>query len=772
MEGYCLKCKAKREIANPEAAFLSNARPTTRGTCAVCGTKIQKMGATDAHAGLIPPTPVKREEKRAKRSGKLVIVESPTKAKTVGRFLGKGYQVRASVGHVRDLLRSQLSVDVENGFAPKYRIPNEKRPVVKELKALAQQAEQVYLATDPDREGEAIAWHLKEAVELEGIPTHRVVFHEITKSAVDEAFQHPREIDMNLVNAQQARRILDRLVGYMLSPLLWSKVRSRLSAGRVQSVALRLVVERERAISAFEAVEYWSIAADLAKLTNGGAVFRAKLAKVDEQDVSLGSEKEAGEMVEDLKQASFRVARVRRGERRRNPSAPFTTSTLQQEASRKLGFSPKKTMAIAQQLYEGVEIDSQGMTGLITYMRTDSTQVADTAQKEAREFIAEKYGKESLPAEPPQYRTKSRSAQEAHEAIRPTSVMRQPKSLEAYLSRDQNRLYGLIWQRFVASQMSPALFDTIQVDVEAAGARKYLLRASGAVLRFQGFLAVYEEAKDEDQSEEEDGQATMPPLDEDEPLKVANILPEQHFTQPPPRYTEAALVKALEENDIGRPSTYAPILSTIQQRGYVVREEKRLLPTEIGYTVNDMLVTYFPDVINTGFTATMEDELDEIAEGTHDWSSTLREFYEPFRKDLTHAEQEIPKADDTPEPAGRDCPTCGKPLVIRYGRFGKFIGCSTFPACRYVEPWLEKMGVLCPKDGGELVERKTRKGRTFYACSNYPTCDFTSWRKPLPNPCPSCGGLLVYGAKQTAQCIKCETKFPLDELPAREPEKA
>jgi DNA topoisomerase-1 len=768
MEGYCLKCKAKREIANPEAAFLSNGRPTTRGVCSVCGTKIQKMGATEAHQGLTPPAPVKREEKRAKRNGKLVIVESPTKAKTVGRFLGKGYQVRASIGHVRDLLRSQLSVDVDNGFTPKYRIPNEKRPVVKELKSIAQQSEEVFLATDPDREGEAIAWHLKEAIELEGINTHRVVFHEITKSAVDEAFQRPREIDMNLVNAQQARRILDRLVGYMLSPLLWAKVRSRLSAGRVQSVALRLVVEREREISGFEPKEYWSIEADLARLSNGGNSFRAKLVKVDDQDISLGSEKEAGELAEDLRQASFLTARVRRGERKRNPSAPFTTSTLQQEASRKLGFSPKKTMAIAQQLYEGVEIDSQGMTGLITYMRTDSTQVAEVAQKEAREFIAGKYGKDFLPAEPPQYRTRSRSAQEAHEAIRPTSVLRQPKSLEEFLSRDQNRLYGLIWQRFVASQMAPALFDTVQVDVEAAGTRKYLLRASGAMLRFQGFLAVYEEARDEDQAEDEEGAASLPALEEGEPLKMLAVLPEQHFTQPPPRYTEAALVRALEEFDIGRPSTYAPILSTIQQRGYVVREEKRLLPTEIGFTVNDMLVTYFPDVINTGFTATMEDELDEIAEGTHDWAATLKEFYEPFSKDVQHAEQEIPKADDTPEPAGRDCPTCGKPLVIRYGRFGKFIGCSTFPACRYVEPWLEKMGVLCPKDGGDLVERKTRKGRTFYACSNYPACDFTSWKKPLRSPCPSCGGLLVLGGRQTAQCLKCESKFPLDEIPVKE----
>jgi DNA topoisomerase-1 len=772
MEGYCLKCKAKREIANPEAAFLSNGRPTTRGTCALCGTKIHKMGITDAHSGMTPPIPVKREEKHTKRNGKLVIVESPTKAKTVGRFLGKGYQVRASVGHVRDLLRSQLSVDVDNGFTPKYRIPNEKRLIIKELKTLAQQSEQVYLATDPDREGEAIAWHLKEAAELDGIQTHRVVFHEITKSAVDEAFQHPREIDMNLVNAQQARRILDRLVGYMLSPLLWAKVRSRLSAGRVQSVALRMVVEREREINSFTAVEYWSIAADLAKLNNGNSFFRAKLAKVDDQDFTLASGKDAEAMAEDLKKASFLVARVRRGERKRNPSAPFTTSTLQQEASRKLGFSPKKTMVIAQQLYEGVEIDSMGMTGLITYMRTDSTQLAEAAQKEAREFIAEKYGKESLPSEPPQYRTKSRSAQEAHEAIRPTSVLRQPKSLEEFLSRDQNRLYSLIWQRFVASQMTPALFDTIQVDVEATGARKYLLRASGATLRVQGFLAVYEEAKDEDQAEEEDGQASMPPLEDGEPLRVMGILPEQHFTQPPPRFTEAALIKALEEFDIGRPSTYAPILSTIQQRGYVVREEKRLLPTEIGFTVSDMLVTYFPDVINTGFTATMEDELDEIAEGTHDWVATLREFYEPFSKDVKHAELEIPKADDTPEPAGRDCPTCGKPLVIRYGRYGKFIGCSAFPACRYVEPWLEKLGVRCPKDGGEIVERKTRKGRTFYACSNYPTCDFTSWKKPMPNPCPACGGLLVFGAKQTAQCIKCGSSFPLDSLPAKAQETA
>jgi DNA topoisomerase-1 len=539
----------------------------------------------------------------------------------------------------------------------------------------------------------------------------------------------------------------------------------------VQSVALRLVAEREREITAFQPVEYWSIEADLAKLQNGDQTFRAKLAKVDDQDPLIANQADAETLAEELRGAAFSVARVRKGERRRNPPAPFTTSTLQQEASRKLGFSPRKTMAIAQQLYEGVEIDSLGMTGLITYMRTDSPQVAESAQQEARKYIAEKFGADFLPSEPPQYRSKSRSAQEAHEAIRPTSVDRFPKSIEEFLSRDQNRLYALIWQRFVASQMTPAVFDTLQVEVEAKSSRMYLLRASGGALRFQGFLAVYEEARDEDQAEDET-QVSLPSLVEGEALRLMALHPDQHFTQPPPRYTEAALIRTLEEFSIGRPSTYAPILSTIQQRGYVVREEKRLAPTEIGFTVNDMLVKYFPDVINTGFTATMEEELDEIAEGAHDWTSTLREFYDPFCKDLRHAEEEIPKVSDAPELLGRNCPTCGKPLVIRYGRFGKFIGCSTFPACRYVEPWLEKIGVKCPKDGGELVERKTRKGRTFYACSNYPACDFTSWKKPLVVPCPACHGMLVVANRQTAQCTNCQENFPIDSITAKEEEPA
>lgn len=776
MEGYCLKCKSKREIVDPVATFISNGRPTTRGKCAVCGCVLQRLGATDGHAGLPKPPPAPKVVKKVKkrRSGKLVIVESPTKAKTIGRFLGKGYHVRASVGHVRDLLRSQLSVDVENGFTPKYRIPNEKRPLVKELKALARQSEQVILATDPDREGEAIAWHLLEAVELDPENTQRVVFHEITDSAIRDAFQNPRSLDMNLINAQQARRILDRLVGYMLSPLLWSKVRSRLSAGRVQSVALRLVVEREREVTSFQPKEYWSIETSLSKLEDNGRAFTAKLSKVDEGDPLLGDEEQTQSLVADLRTAAFTVLRIKKSERRRNPSAPFTTSTLQQEASRKLGFSPKKTMAIAQQLYEGVEIGEAGMTGLVTYMRTDSTQVAESAQQEAREFIVQRYGPASLPAEKPQYRTKTRNAQEAHEAIRPTSVQRQPKSLEEFLTRDQYRLYTLIWQRFVASQMAPALFDTVQVDVGGRGeVHIHLLRTSGSTLRFSGFLAVYEEAKDEDQPVEEDeNPGGLPAIEEGESLRLLDVIPEQHFTQPPPRFTEAALIKTLEEFGIGRPSTYAPILSTIQQRGYVVREEKRLSPTETGVVVNDMLVQYFPEVIDTGFSAKMEEELDEIAEGTHDWVETLREFYEPFARDLRTAEAEIPKVNNGPELIGRDCPTCAHPLVIRYGRFGKFIGCSTFPACRYVEPWLEKTGVLCPKDGGELVERKTRKGRTFYACSNYPACDFSSWKKPLAAPCPSCGGLLVFAGRDTAQCTQCESKHSLDSLAEKREETA
>jgi DNA topoisomerase-1 len=763
VEAYCVKCKTKREIVDPQAVFTQGGAPATRGVCATCGTTLFRMGRTEAHQGLTPPSP---EERKKKRSGKLVIVESPAKARTVGRFLGKEYTVKASVGHVRDLLRSQLSVDVENNFAPKYRVPNEKRAVVKELKGLAGSAAEVYLATDPDREGEAIAWHLIESANIDPKITRRVVFHEITEPAVAEAFSHSRDIDMALVDAQQARRVLDRLVGYSLSPLLWRKVRGRLSAGRVQSVALRLIVEREREIDAFNPVEYWSIGAEF-RPSGGKQTFIARLAKINDADPVLDSEETVRPILEDLEAVAYSIGKIKRGERRRNPSAPFITSTLQQEASRRLGYTARRTMALAQQLYEGIDIGQGGAVGLITYMRTDSTNVAELAQNETRQFIAERYGPKFMPEQPPKYKTKAVGAQEAHEAIRPTSVLRQPESLKEYLNRDQFRLYQLVWQRFVASQMSAAVYDTLSVEVAGKSAGSaYLFRASGSVVVFPGFLIVYEEAKDEDQKPEEEEETTRIPADlsEGQAQRLERLIPEQHFTQPPPRYSEATLVRALEEFGIGRPSTYAPILGTLQQRGYVVRDGKRLTPTETGLLVSDLLIEHFPDVLNVGFTAQMETELDRIAAGELDWVEVMREFYGPFSQSVAVAEEKMPELNMGPEPIGRQCPECGHELVIRWGRYGKFISCSNFPDCRYTEAWLEKIGVKCPKDSGEIVIRKTRKGRIFYGCANYPNCDFTSWKLPLPRPCPECGGLLVVADKRNAQCLQCEEVFSLDQV--------
>jgi DNA topoisomerase-1 len=768
LEAYCVKCKTKREIKDPVAVYTDNATPATRGVCPVCGTTLFRMGRTEAHAGLTAPE--RGAQSKARRKGKLVIVESPAKAKTVGRFLGKEYTVKASVGHVRDLLRSQLSVDVDNDFEPKYRVPNEKRTVVKELKSLAKTASEIYLATDPDREGEAIAWHLIEAAEIDPKLTQRVVFHEITEPAVADAFANPRDINMDLVDAQQARRVLDRLVGYNLSPLLWRKVRSRLSAGRVQSVALRLVVDREREIDAFVPVEYWSIEADF-RPEGIQESFTAKLAKIDNQDPVLENEAGVAPILADMEKADYAISRIKRGERRRAPLAPFTTSTLQQDASRRLGYTARRTMALAQQLYEGIDIGEGGSVGLITYMRTDSTNVSELAQKETREFIAKRYGEGFLPAEAPIYKTKSRGAQEAHEAVRPTSTMRQPDSIKEFLNRDQYRLYQLIWQRFVASQMTAAIFDTLSVEVTGRTAgHEYLLRASGSTVRFLGFLIVYEEAKDEDQVAEEDEEEARIPagINEGQSQKLLRLKPEQHFTQPPPRYSEASLVRTLEEFGIGRPSTYAPILGTIQQRGYVVRDGKRLTPTETGILVNDLITAHFPDVVDFGFTAHMEEDLDRIAQGEVKWVDTVREFYNPFAETVKRAEVEMPEQNMGPEPIGRQCPECGHELVIRWGRYGKFISCSNFPACRHTEAWLEKIGVLCPKDKGEIVVRKTRKGRVFYGCANYPACDFTSWKLPLPRPCPECGGLLVVANKNFAQCLSCETQFPLDKVTAEE----
>jgi len=759
MEAYCMKCKIKREIQNPEATFNAKASPVTIGTCPVCGTKLYRMGRTPAHEGLIPPEP------KSNREGKLVIVESPAKAKTVGRFLGKGYTVRASVGHVRDLLRSQLSVDVENHFTPKYRVPNEKKEVVKELKKLAKKAEEVYLATDPDREGEAIAWHLMEAAQIEPDLAKRVVFHEITEPAINEAFSHPRDINADLVNAQQARRILDRLVGYSISPILWEKVRSRLSAGRVQSVALRLIVEREREIDAFVPVEYWTIGAEL-KPEGLKSTFIAKLVKIDGEDPELPNEEVVKPVLVDMETAAYVITKVKRGERRRKPAAPFITSTLQQEASRKLGFTAKRTMGLAQGLYEGKDVGEGGTTGLITYMRTDSTNVSDLAQKEARKYVIEKYGADFLPSGPPQYKTKSKGAQEAHEAIRPTSVMRDLEQVKAYLEPAMFKLYRLIWQRFVASQMEAAVYDTLQVEVTGkTDKHEYLLRASGSSVKFPGFLVVYEETLSEEAKRTEEDNVKIPAeVEEGQNQELIRLIPEQHFTQPPPRYSEASLVQVLEENGIGRPSTYAPTLSTIQARGYVYREDKRLVPTETGVLVNDLMVQYFPEIVDYNFTARMEEDLDKIADGEAEWVKIMDEFYGPFSKKVEKAQEDMPVVKSGPEPIGRACPECGKELVIRYGRYGKFISCSGFPKCRYTEPWLEKIGVTCPQDGGDLVERKTRKGRTFFGCSNYPECDFTSWKRPIEQPCPNCQGLLVIANKREIQCIRCEETFLQDDV--------
>jgi DNA topoisomerase-1 len=579
----------------PQAVFTATGTAATRGMCPVCGTTMFRMGKTPAHEGLTKPAVTARAPRKASkkngihsdgpRAGKLVIVESPTKAKTVGRFLGKGYTVKASVGHVRDLLRSTLSVDVEHDFTPKYRVPNEKKEVVKELASLAERADQIYLATDPDREGEAIAWHLIEAAGIDRARAQRVVFHEITPDAIAEAFAQPRDIDMQLVDAQQARRILDRLVGYELSPLLWRKIRGRLSAGRVQSVALRLIVEREREIQAFVPIEYWSIHAELAKHAKHHpkrSTFLAKLVKINGQDVDLKNEVDTQAIVAELERATYQVANVKIGERRRRPSAPFTTSTLQQESSRKLGYAARRTMGLAQALYEGKTLGDEGSIGLITYMRTDSTNVAESAQKEARSYIADRFGPEFLPEEPPQYKTRSKNAQEAHEAIRPTSVRRTPESIKEYLDPAELKLYDLIWKRFVASQMNPAVYDTVSVDI-AAGEPKviaelislngtavypYLFRATGSTLKFAGYLAVYEEAQEEDARSDEEN-VRVPVLTAQELLDLIKLLPEQHFTEPPPRFTEASLVKALEEDGIGRPSTYASILGVIDRRGYV-----------------------------------------------------------------------------------------------------------------------------------------------------------------------------------------------------------
>ena len=761
MKAYCVKCKEKREMVSPTAVFTKTGTPGTSGTCSVCGTKMFRMGRTEAHDGMTPPENTRRNSKEKPRNGKLVVVESPAKARTIGRYLGKDYKVVASVGHVRDLLKSRLSVDIENNFEPSYRIPNDKREIVREIKKYGSEAEEIYLATDLDREGEAIAWHLLESADLEEERTKRVVFHEITREAIREAFSHPVALNMDLVNAQQGRRIVDRLVGFQISPILWDKVRGGLTAGRVQSVALRLIIDREREIEGFIPEEYWSVTAELRPEGSPDDVrFQAKLTHLDGKKLRVGSKSELDPILADLKGARFEVRKIRRGTRVKNPFPPFITSSLQQDASRQLNFSAKKTMAVAQQLYQGIDVGNGGETGLITYMRTDSTNIADAAQASARDFIENTYGADYLPAEAPVYETKSKRAQEAHEAIRPTSVARTPKSIKSFLKGDQYRLYKLIWKRFVASQMAAAVYDTLNVIIGADGQEHaYVLRSSGSRLTFPGFLKVYKRSNGNGSKAEKELESIPENLAEGQLQQLLQILPEQHFTKPPARFSEATLVSALEENGIGRPSTYAPIMGKLVQRGYVTRDNRRLVPTRTGFIVNDLVSEYFSSIVDVSFTAEMEKELDQVASGEKDWRESVREFYGPFAEQLDYAKKEMPEIEPVYIPVGKKCPECGGELVQRWGRYGLYVGCSNHPDCKHTERWVKKIGVRCPKDGGDLIEKKTRKGRIFYGCENYPDCDFASWKKPVAKPCPECGGLLVELNKRRLQCTECSLEF-------------
>ncbi|MFC7784382.1 type I DNA topoisomerase [Rossellomorea sp. GCM10028870] len=682
----------------------------------------------------------------------LVIVESPAKAKTIERYLGKKYKVRASMGHVRDLPKSQMGVDVKNEFEPKYITIRGKGPVLKELKTAAKKVKKIFLAADPDREGEAIAWHLAHSLDMDTSSECRVVFNEITKDAIKESFKHPRAINMDLVDAQQARRILDRLVGYNISPLLWKKVKKGLSAGRVQSVAVRLIIDRENEIKSFTPEEYWSIEAEF---TKGNDTFQASFYGMDGKKVELKTEEDVKEVLGKVKGKSFEINKVTKKERKRNPAPPFTTSSLQQEAARKLNFRAKKTMMLAQQLYEGIEMGKEGTVGFITYMRTDSTRISEVAQKEANDYIVNKYGNDFV-KQTERKEKKQQKSQDAHEAIRPTSTLRDPASVKEYLSRDQYRLYKLIWERFVASEMSPAIMDTMSVDIVNGSV---MFRATGSKVKFPGFMKVYVEGSD-DQKEEKDN--LLPALEENDKVKSESIDPNQHFTQPPPRYTEARLVKTLEELGIGRPSTYAPTLDTIQRRGYVTLDNKRFIPTELGEIVLELVREFFPEIIDVEFTANMERSLDDIEDGNVKWESIIDRFYQDFEKHLEKAENEMEKIEIRDEPAGEDCEECGHPMVFKMGRYGKFMACSNFPDCRNTKPIVKEIGVKCPKcEKGNIIERKSKKKRIFYGCDQYPECDFLSWDKPIERKCPKCSELLVEKKLKKGnqiQCTNCDYK--------------
>jgi len=697
----------------------------------------------------------------------LVIVESPAKANTISKFLGKDYKIVASVGHVRDLPKSQMGVDIENDFEPKYITIRGKGDIISKLRKEARNSKKILLATDPDREGEAISWHLAQLLNIDENEECRVTFNEITKNAVRNAIKQPRKINMDLVNAQQARRVLDRIVGYKISPLLWRKVRKGLSAGRVQSVAARLVCDREEEIENFIPEEYWTITALLHK-KKSSRTFEAKFFGKMDQKIELKDEEQVREILKQLEGKEYIVHKVKYGEKKKTPPAPFTTSTLQQEASRKLGFPTKKTMMIAQQLYEGLEVKGHGSVGLVTYIRTDSTRISAEAQQAAREYIHASYGEKYLPNEPRVYKNRSAS-QDAHEAIRPTYVELDPASVKGSLTNDQYKLYSLIWSRFIASQMASAAYDTIAADILAGD---LLFKANGSKMRFDGYLTVYTEGRDDDTKENE---VSIPDLEQDEMLMLKKIEDKQHLTQPPMRYTEATLVKALEEKGIGRPSTYAPIITTILARGYVVKDKKFLVPTELGRIVNELMKNNFKDIVDIQFTAQLEQKLDDVEEGAKKWVELMKEFYEPFAKTLKDAETRIENIDIPDEVTDVICEKCGRNMVIKTGRYGKFLACPGFPECRNAKPILEEAGVNCPLCGGKVLIKKTKTKKSYLGCENYPECKFMSWDMPSGEMCPKCGNFMVKkysGRKVTLVCSNEKCGFTKSPDRKKQPEEA
>jgi DNA topoisomerase-1 len=687
----------------------------------------------------------------------LLIVESPAKAKTIEKYLGKGFQVKASFGHVRDLPKSKLGIDIDAGFNPQYVVPKKAQKTVTALRKATAGAQKVYLATDLDREGEAIAWHIVKATGLDpdSEKVERITFSEITKDAIVDALKNSRKINEDLVDAQQARRVLDRLVGYKLSPLLWSKIRKGLSAGRVQSVALKLIIDREREIQAFNPEEYWTIDAILAKLKSK---FKAGVIAKGSEKLTISNEVQAKQVLSELDGANYVVKSVKKKQVKRNPVAPFITSTLQQDAGRKLRFSAKKTMVLAQQLYEGIELGAEGSIGLITYMRTDSTTISAQALTALRSLIENKYGKEYLP-EKPRFYKKAKAAQEAHEAIRPTYVNKEPAQLAKFLSKDQLKLYELIWKRAVASQMESARVEQVSVDIAASD---YILRATGSTILFPGYLKVYEESKEAEDANGDSKANILPELSEGDKLKLVSIDPNQHFTQPPPRYSEATLIKTLEELGIGRPSTYAPTLSTLKEREYIEITDRKLVPQDIGFVVNDMLVAHFANIVNTSFTAKMENELDQVADGDIAWQKVVGHFWDPFSKQLEETSDKIEKVKLPEKTTGEVCPECGKELVYKRSRFGEFIACSGWPECKY-KPEQKRaaktLGIKCPEKEceGEIIEKRTKRGKIFYGCSEWSKtkCGFASWDKPVEQPCPQCGGLMVE-KRDKNKCTKCD----------------